>query len=211
MTHSGKSLPQQQIEFLENSRTLYLAIAGGWPPNVRDKKELDEVRTLIIKDIESAKLFIEENPEIIEGREIYADLLRMAHNVDVPGAAQKSEAVLKEILKNNPQSYPATMSLASLYITSNTELAPKAEEYFHRALKLRPNSSDPAIYQGLGFASLHQNRIDLAIESFQKYLCLVPTDANISEFVSKLIAGKKPVQVKESVAEKSSKSWWKLW
>jgi tetratricopeptide (TPR) repeat protein len=211
MTHSSKSLPQQQIEFLENSRTLYLAIAGGWPPNVRDKKELNEVRTLIVKDIESAKLFIEENPEIVEGREIYADLLRMAHNIDVPGAAQKSEAVLKEILKNNPQSYPATMLLASLYITSNAELAPKAEEYFHRALELRPNSPDPAIYQGLGFASLHQNRIDLAIENFQKYLYLVPNDANISEFVSKLIAGEKLVQVKQPITEKSSKSWWKLW
>ena len=101
MTHSSKSLPQQQIEFLENSRILYLPIAGGWPPNVRDKKELDELRTLIIKDIESAKLFIDENPDILEGHEIYADLLRMAHNVNVPDAAQKSENVLKEILKNN--------------------------------------------------------------------------------------------------------------
>jgi tetratricopeptide (TPR) repeat protein len=211
MTHSSKSLPQQQIEFLENSRILYLPIAGGWPPNVRDKKELDELRTLIIKDIESAKLFIDENPDILEGHEIYADLLRMAHNVDVPDAARKSEVVLKEIIKNNPQSYPATMSLASLYITSNAELAPKAEEYFHRALELRPNSPDPSIYQGLGFASLHQNRIDLAIENFQKYLCLVPTDTQISDFVDKLIAGEKPVQVKEPVAEKSSKAWWKLW
>lgn len=211
MTHSNKSLPQQQIEFLENSRILYLPIAGGWPPNVRDKKELDEIRMLIVKDIESAKLFIDENPDILEGHEIYADLLRMAHNVDVPDAARKSEAVLKEILKDNPQSYPATMSLASLYITSNAELAPKAEEYFHRALELRPNSPNPAIYQGLGFASLHQNRINLAIENFQKYLCLVPNDTQISEFVSKLIAGEKPVQVKEPVAEKSSKAWWKLW
>ena len=211
MTHSSNSRPQQQIEFLENSRILYLPIAGGWPPNVRDKKELDEIRTLIIKDIESAKLFIDENPDILEGHEIYADLLRMAHNVDVPDAARKSEAVLKEILKNNPQSYPATMSLASLYITSNAELAPKAEEYFHRALELRPNSPNPAIYQGLGFASLHQNRIDIAIENFQTYLCLVPTDTQISEFVGKLIAGEKPVQVKETIANKSSKAWWKLW
>jgi tetratricopeptide (TPR) repeat protein len=211
MTHSNKSLPQQQIEFLENSRILYLPIVGGWPPNVRDKKELDEIRKLIVKDIESAKLFIDENPDILEGHEIYADLLRMAHNVDVPDAARKSEAVLKEILKNNPRSYPATMSLASLYITSNAELAPKAEEYFHRALELQPNSPNPAIYQGLGFASLHQNRIDLAIENFQKYLCLVPNDTQISEFVSKLIAGEKPVQVKEPVAEKGSKAWWKLW
>ena len=211
MIYSSNSRPQQQIEFLENSRILYLPIAGGWPPNVRDKKELDEIRKLIIKDIESAKLFIDENPDILEGHEIYADLLRMAHNVDVPDAAQKSEAVLKEILKNNPQSYAATMSLASLYITSNAELAPKAEEYFHRALELRPNSPNPAIYQGLGFASLHQNRIDLAIENFQKYLGLVPTDTQISEFVGKLIAGEKPLQVKEPVTEKSSKAWWKLW
>jgi tetratricopeptide (TPR) repeat protein len=211
MTHSSKSIPQQQIDFLENSRTLYLHIVGGWPPKVSGKKELDEIRTLIIRDIESAKLFIEENPTIIEGQEIYADLLRMAHNVDVPGAAQKADTVLKEILKNNPQSYPATMSLASLYVTSNSELAPKAEEYFHRALELRPNSPDPSIYQGLGFAFLHQNRIDLAIENFQKYLGLVPTDAQISEFVDKLMEGEKPEKVSELVAKKSSKPWYKLW
>jgi tetratricopeptide (TPR) repeat protein len=211
MAHSSKSLPQQQIDFLENSRTLYLPIAGRWPPNVRDKKELEEIRTLITNDIESAKRFVEENPEILEGHEIYADLLRMAHNVDVPGAAQKSETILKQILVNNPQSYPATMSLASLYITSNADLAPKAEEYFHRALELGPNSPDPLIYQGLGFASLHQNKIDLAIDNFQQYLLMVPTDAKISGFVSKLAAGEKPVKTHEPVTEKRSKSWWKLW
>jgi hypothetical protein len=150
MTHSSKSLPQQQIDFLENSRILYLQVIGGWPPTISDKKELEGIRILLLKDIENAKLFVEENPEIGEGLEIYADLLRMAHNVDVPGAAQKSEAILKEILANNPQSYPAVMSLASLYVTSNADFAERSEHYFKRALELRPNSPNPAIYQGLG-------------------------------------------------------------
>jgi carbamate kinase len=62
MTNSSKSLSQKQIDFLETSRILYLPIAGGWPPNVRDRKELEEIHTLISKDIQSAKLFVEEKP-----------------------------------------------------------------------------------------------------------------------------------------------------
>jgi hypothetical protein len=40
---------------------------------------------------------------------------------------------------------------------------------------------------------------------------MVPTDIKTSEFISKLTAGEKPVQIHEPIAEKSSKSWWKLW
>jgi tetratricopeptide (TPR) repeat protein len=125
------------------------------------------------------------------------------------GETERSIIYLDELQNNGSVFY--TFAGGLLYITLNAELAPKAEEYFLRALELRPNAPDPAIYQGLGFASLHQNRIDLAIENFKKYLCLVTTDAQISEFVGKLMAGEKPIQVKQPIAEKSSKSWWKLW
>ena len=211
MTQPIDSIGQQQIDFLERRRTLYLPIAGGWPPNIDDGKQLREIQTLILKDIESTQLFIEKNPDIVEGREIYADLLRMAHNIDIPGAAPKADVLLQEILLHNPQSYAATLSLAALYVTTNADFAPKAEQLFCRALELRPNSPDPSIYQGLGFALLQQGKTEQAIENFQEYLRLVPSDKQIPELVEKLITGEKPERIHVPLAEKSSKPWWKLW
>ena len=223
MTQDEQALQQQKIAFLEGRRALYAKVAGGWPPTVVDQAQLAEIRSLLLKDIGHARSFVAESPDNQHGREIYADLLRMAHNLDVPDAARQADAVLRNILAHDPDSYAAHLSLASLYITLQPELAAEAARHFQRALELRPEIPDPAIYQGLGFASLHQGQVAGAIENFQKYLSLVPTDKRIAEFAERLSKGEVPTRIQappaentapvESAvpAEKERKSWWKRW
>jgi predicted Zn-dependent protease len=223
MSAQELSYQQSQVECIEVRRRGYRGVAGGWPPNVRNESHLAEVRSALLKDIKLARGLMEGNAASLRAREVCADLLRMAHNLHLPGAAQESDAMLQKILAEHPDNYAALVSIASLYITSNPGLVSKADLYFRRALALRPDDPDPLVYQGLGFACLHQKKTDEAIRQFTEYLRLVPDDQRIFTLVAKLAAGDKPSPVHvpmdngpvpraQAVAVSgTSKPWWKVW
>lgn len=198
---------------------MYIPLVGGWPPNLQNKDQLAEVRALLIEDIKHASSFVREHPTNLGGAEIYGDLLRMGHNVDVPEAAKESAAVLQAVLATNPRSYDAAMSIASLYVTLHPSLMVEAEKHFRLALELSSSPPEPLIFQGLGFSCLHQQRTEQAIEYFQQYLALVPSDQRIAEVVERLTYGQRPEQVyvrSESAdahspnADKKAKPWWRV-
>jgi len=68
----------------------------------------------------------------------------------------------------------------------------------------------------LGFACLHQNKIEKAIGYFQKHLALVP-DSPISELVNKLSAGERGTSTvyypgTDGPQQSNAKCpWWKFW
>ncbi len=220
MPDSQVPLHEQQIAYLEKKRRMYLPLVGGWPPNLQDQALLAEVRAHLVEDIQHSASFVREHPSNLRGMELHGDLLRMGHNVDVPGAAQESAGVLRSVLAANPHSCPAALSLASLYVTLHPSLMAEAEQYFRIALDLSAEAPDPLIFQGLGFACLHQQKTAQALEYFRKYLGLVPADERISEVVGKLSAGVTPTPVFVPLGERASggsevkrteKPWWRFW
>lgn len=199
---------------------MYLPLVGGWPPNLQDEEQLAEVRGLLVEDIRHASSFVVEHPENLVGAEIYGDLLRMAHNVDVPSAAKESVAVLQSVLARNPRSYSAALSIASLYVTLHPSLMAEAESHFRLALDLSSGPPDPLLFQGLGFSCMHQQKLDEAIQYFRRYLELVPTDQRISEVLERLASGQRPEQVyvpskspgtPAPAFKEKRKPWWRLW
>ncbi len=196
MAQSELSLKQQKMAFLEDKRTLYRQLAGGWPPNIPNEMVAD-VRLMLVNDLALANSFVVENPNDIQGKVLWADLLRVAHNLSITGASTEADKILREILEENPKCHSALVCIASLYVSVNPDLAKAAEHYFNRALELTTDKTDPVIFQGLGFANLHQQNAGQAIYYFKKYLQLVPDDKRIKELISIISSGALPKMVHE--------------
>ena len=190
MSHTPLT-PQQHIAYLEGRRRLFLQVVGGWPPNVQGDM-LQEARNAIQKDLAYVVAFLRDFPGNLAGEEVYADLLRMAHNADVPEAGAEAQRLLLDILGRHPESYSANLSIACLYVCSSQAHSPDAERYFRKALELKPELPDPAIYQGLGFSLLYQGKTEEATAQFEQYLKHVPGDTRIAGLLNKLASGEQP-------------------
>ncbi len=202
-----QSPTQNQISFFQKRRDIYQTVVGGLPPNIDNATELAEARKLLAEDIRHAKSFVTKNSTHTDGKLLLADLLRMAHNVDLPNAAKESEQCLQAILQDDPNHAEAVFCLASLYVNLHLDFMPQAERYFLHALALTKDQPNPLIYQGLGFACLHLQKREQAMIYFHEYLRRTPNDNRIAELVAELSSGKPA----ESVRIPITKPWWKFW
>ncbi|MDQ3007511.1 MAG: hypothetical protein M3R47_19265 [Chloroflexota bacterium] len=167
------------------------SIIGGYPTKIRNATEAKQVRIRWNKAKLLVEKLLQEKSNSLEVKIALADLLRMGHNIDVAGAAQASDQLLKEIIRTNPSNFDAYYCLAKMYITIDPKLAPTAESYFLRAENLAAPNVVADIYQGLGFACLYQEKTSEAIRYFEKFLELQGDMPHIHEIVVNLKAGKK--------------------
>jgi hypothetical protein len=191
------SLEDAQLAHLVRRRDLFAQVAAGWPPRVRDAAQLRELQALMTVDLGHARGFVAEHPANAAGRRVCADLLRMAHNLDVPGAAQEAATMLGALLDEDPGDAEAALCRGSLLVTLSPRFGAQAEADFRRAIA--GGSTAASALQGLGFACLHQGRHAEALEHFRSYLARVPADASIASFVARMEAGEVPRAVQQPV------------
>ena len=181
---------------LRERQALYRRVAGGWPPAVRDEAQLRELQSLMRTDLGRASAFVAAHPSQASARLLLADLLRMAHNLDLPDSASRADALLGELLAADPRDGEAALCRGALYVTLSPELGARAEADFRLALSAQSAAPDPLIHQGLGFACLHQGRRAEALEHLRRYLEAVPEDARIAQFVARMEDGEQPRTVR---------------
>jgi len=219
-------LGDQHLIYFQERRLAFAQIAGGWPPNVNSEVELKEAQQRMTDDLQRLESYLQVNRESQLAFECYGDLLRMAHNLNIPNAAGIADKVLSGVVAENPNNYDATVALASLYVTLHQDLAPKAEALFNRAVELKPDVGNALIYQGLGLACVYQGKWEQALVHLGKYLDMVPTDKRISDLQKNLSRGHYPTLIhtplnpSPTIAEsksvvpklqKEDKPWWRLW
>ena len=135
---------------------------------------------------------LQAHPNSLEVKIALGDLLRMGHNLDVPGAAEAADRLLKEVIAADPDNFAAYFTLASMYVTLDPQYAPAAERYFLKAETLVAPRIVPDIYQGLGFACIAQQKVPETIDYFEKYMKMQGDEPFIRQLVALLKAGNKP-------------------
>ncbi|MBI1258835.1 MAG: hypothetical protein GC204_15300 [Chloroflexi bacterium] len=181
----------ESLKQLQGKRERFNLIIGGWPTRIRNEQEGLAVRKLWDEALSEARALTKQQPTSLEAKFVLADLLRMGHNIDVPGAAQASYTLLQEIIQANPDHFGAHNSLAILFLAINPQTAPQAETHFLKAEALAAPHVIPDIYQGLGFACLYQDKTPEAIAYFEKFL-QYREDTQIQKMVEALKADVKP-------------------
>jgi predicted Zn-dependent protease len=182
---------EDQLKELQSELRFFNPVIGGWPTKIRNATEAQQVRKRWDKAQTLGSKLLQAHPNSLEVKLALGDLLRMGHNIDIPGAAQASDRLLKEVISADPRNFEAYYTLARMYVTLNPELAPTAEDYFLKAEGLAASEVVPDIYQGLGFACLYQEKIPEAIGYFEKYLQVQGDVPHIQEILANLRAGKK--------------------
>ncbi|MBY0573088.1 MAG: hypothetical protein K2P84_05365 [Undibacterium sp.] len=214
----------EKISYFTERLKLFGNVIGGWPLNLESTSQKKEIRALWEKDFSHALTLYKEYPNEIDAKLVVAELARMGHNIDVPDAARKADLVLNEIFRIDQFNLRAMVCRASMYVSLAPQFFPDAERLFAKVIELSSPSVDPIIYQGLGFACLHQNKIEAATSHFETYLSLVPNDEKITQLLSQLKSGKRGEVVHVNGALSSTsvipntasnkpneKPWWQFW
>ncbi len=193
----------EQLEQLQAEWSHFNPLIGGWPTRIHNASELQVIKKRWDASFKIANSLLKQYPDSIAAKYLLADFLRMGHNIDIANAAQASQTLLKEIIQTDPNHFGAYYSLASLYISAEIKLAPRAEQLFLKAKKLALPKILPSIDQGLGFACLYQNKIPDAIAYFENYLRL-KKDPEIQELLDGLKSGKQLTLVNQDLSGKKT-------
>ncbi len=122
---------------------------------------------------------------------------------------------------------PAMLCRARMYVSLSPSVMPEAENLFKMVLKRAGPTVDAGVHKGLGFACLHQQKVDEARQHFAHYLSLAPTDTKVAELLAKLKAGERgqavqvaaggavvaptPTPNLDARAAQARKPWWRFW
>jgi tetratricopeptide (TPR) repeat protein len=183
---------EEQLQQLQAELRYFTPFIGGFPPRISSTNEAQRLVRRWQQAKERAERLIRRHPQALELRLAFADLLRMGHNMDMPGTAKACMDLLEDILRITPDHIRANYTLASLYVTLKPQFAPLAEAYFLKVERLVPPNSVPDIYQGLGFACLAQQKISQALTHLELYLQLRGNTPEIQAIVDNLKAGNTP-------------------
>lgn len=175
--------------FLDREREFLTRFIGGYPTRIKNAEEASLVRERWNTAMQKAEEQLRTSPSS-QVRIVMADLLRMGHSMDVPGAAGKCQEILKDVLAAESENVDAHLVMAQFLVCINAAYAPEAEKHFREVERLSTNAN-PIVYQGLGFACIYQDRITDAITHFEKYLDHVE-DPDIRTLLSQLQSGAKP-------------------
>lgn len=136
---------------------------GSFPPNV-EKKDIKSIETKydqIKSDLDKA---IKENPSDLELLFLRGHLEVMGHNFDKEDAWKLGEADLLEVLRANPNHERALVEIGLLYVNTNFNFAPKAQEYFNKAQAVHGSELLEPAQQGLFFCLYYQGRMQEALQ-----------------------------------------------
>lgn len=92
---------EERLRYFEERLPAFELLIGGWPPNAQVTTELSETKRLWLQDYTAAEALLQEYPSSLSAMLILANLLRMGHNLEMAGAAQRAEALFKINVDNN--------------------------------------------------------------------------------------------------------------
>ena len=180
----------KQLEYLQTERSYLNPLIGGWPTRIHNAHDLQVVKARWYSAVKAADLLLEQHPDSLDAKYLMAEFLRIGHNIDVPNTAPISQKLFQEIIQTDPNHFDAHYGLASLFVSIDPKVVPKAEKLFLKAKELAAPKIIPDIDKGLGFACLFQNRTPDAITYFENYLQL-QNDPDIEELLNGIKSGKK--------------------
>ncbi len=216
---------QAELARLTARAATYEPLIGGWPTHIENAAQLQELRQRWQNDINHFVALYQAHLSKIEPKLLLADMLRMGHNIDVPQAAQQADVVLNEVFRMDEFNVPAMLCRARMYVSLSPSVMPEAENLFKMVLKRAGPTVDAGVHKGLGFACLHQQKVDEARQHFAHYLSLAPADTKVAELLAKLKAGElgQTVQVPaggavvapkpkpDALCAPGRKPWWRFW
>jgi hypothetical protein len=211
-TPSQAAPAKDVLRELSLERQFLNSIIGGWPTRISNDREALMIRERLDRAVSLAEELVQTDSAAPGPRVLLADLLRMGHNIDVPGAAEASQQLLTDVLRTDPHDAEAHYTLAGLYVCVKPEVAPLAEKHFLEAERFAGQQVNPDTYQGLGLACVYQKKVAEAISYFEKYLRLVGDVPRIRELVNHLRAGREgkiifmPLEKPEAI-----RRWWQFW
>ena len=137
-------------------------VIGGYPPAIETKEQLATVVASYEKVKSELDSLIAKNPNDLALLFKRGSLQQMGHNMDYKKAWNGAENDFVAILNKDPAQVQAILALATLYINSNIELAPKAELLFRAAQCYSDPTPNESAQSGLFFAYYYQGNIALA-------------------------------------------------
>jgi predicted Zn-dependent protease len=165
--------------------------AGTWPPqfdSAEDRRRAEHDVTVLANMLDTLAESFSHNPSM---------LLRLAvlhgfgHNLDIPGAAEKAEALFIELLALTPDDPQANFRFGVFYAV--TVKRANAIPYLEKAKALGVANAD--YWLGVTYMSLGDNA--KAIENLTSYTNRVPTDTTAAKMLDAVRNGK--VQVKQGL------------
>lgn len=157
-------------ESLEVRIKLLETVLGGYPPNINSQEELDSIKDKYLSLKSELDEILIQQPNDVDFLFMRGHLQSMGHNFDHPGAWQGSTDDFIKLLRISPNHIPALIELGNLWVNSDPNLAPKAENLFRAAQCYAGSEPMEGAQQGIFFALYYQGKTE---EAFKQSLYLV--------------------------------------
>ena len=164
-------------------------VIGGYPPDIPSavgRKAVEKKYRKLERTLDALLASFPRNAGLLLRR---GELHCMGHNLDIPGAWNKAEADLKEVIALEPGSERAHLDLGKLYVNTNPLYAPKAEALFLEAQKLHGGLPLEEAHRGLLFAYYYQGEMVKALTEAELLVRLQPSE-QVYRKLRDIIAGK---------------------
>ena len=182
-------------------------IIGGHPPNINSEEEFKAVKNKYIDMKNELDSLLLKRPNDQDLLLLRGHLQSMGHNFDYPGAWQGSTDDLSALLKANPGHVQALVELASLWVNSRPELAPKTEKLFRDAQCYYGNQLLEAAQKGVFFSLYYQGKMKEALKQSEYLTKTWPQNEQYRELNnitrSVLVRAKQDTDAKELDTAKS--------
>jgi hypothetical protein len=172
---AGKRAPKKT---LKEADTLLAELAGAAfsPPRVKDKPDLERLRSLwrrAVKAMEAQRSGFPDDPRVLRR---LGECYRMGHNLDLDDTWERAEAFLLRSQALDPDDPETAISLGALYADTDFENGAVAEAQFRLALPHARKDQLPQVWWGIAVSLYYQGKIDAAVKAIDRVIALRPGD-----------------------------------
>ena len=192
---------ETQKERLRREREELGMRLGSYPLRFPSEANADLRR--LKRAIKIARSLSSQDPNSLEVQVTLGDFYRMAHNLDIEGAAKHCQQILTDVLRSDRDYFDAHYAIGLFYTYSVESGAALAIEHFRKAEQAAWPIANPDLYQALGFASVVQGDREAAVGYFEKFLEFLPNDCAVQELVEQLRSGSDPSVLFQSISQKT--------
>ena len=183
-----------------NKRILVLSeVIGFYPPNINSDKEKESTEKEYLSLKKQLDNLIKKSPKDANLLYIRGNLQAMGHNFDYPKAWEGASSDLKSSLSIQPHNEAALLSLATLWVNSQPDLAKQSENLYRAAQCYHGKEPLEEAQSGIFFALYYQGKVPEAFSQASYLKNKWPTNAKYSQIydMSKSVlqnkGGSKPV------------------
>jgi len=181
-TNAGKKygLDLKYLDQIINDLSVH---AKNYPPkfdNENDKQRATNDTKILSGMLDTLVNNPKASPDLLRRTSL---LNSIAHNLDIPGAAQKADRDFQNLLNQLPDDPAANFAYGAFLGGANQ--GSKAFPYLEKAAKAGYTDA----YYALGMAYLTQNNTDLALKNFEIYKSHNPNDQSVVKIMEAIKNG----------------------